>query len=172
MARKSHDVSIVPLDDTYDRTSFDSGQPSLDRYLKQLAGQYERRNLGRTYLAIHENDPKIHGFYTLAAGRVEWENVPPAIAKKLPKHPIPVVRLARLAVDKAAQGKGVGGTLLGDAIERTMKLSNEVGVFALAVDAIDEHAKRFYLHAGFIEIVDCENQLVLPIASIEKALRR
>jgi GNAT superfamily N-acetyltransferase len=98
-----------------------------------------------------------------------FQEVPTAAAKKLPKHPVPVILLARLAVDQAAQRQGLGRLLLVDAMKRCLQLSKELGVHAIEVEAIDGEAKQFYLKYGFAALEDSELHLYLPIATIEKS---
>jgi predicted N-acetyltransferase YhbS len=81
----------------------------------------------------------VAGYYTLASGSIAFQNLPTVTARKLLRHPVPSVILARLAVDCAAQGQGLGETLLIDAFRRTLDLSETLGVHAIEVDAIDEH---------------------------------
>jgi predicted N-acetyltransferase YhbS len=86
----------------------------------------------------------VIGYYTLAAGAVAFEHVPRGGSRKLPKHPVPVVLLARLAVDRSARGKGLGEALLLDALRRAVHLSANLGVHAVRVDALDDAAAAFY----------------------------
>ena len=100
------DCRIERLCRIHDRAGFSCGKPSLDEFLRRLVTQYEKRDLGRTFVAVVPGDTKVCGYYTLASGGIAFQNLPAAAAKKLPRHPVPVVILARLAVDLGAQGKG------------------------------------------------------------------
>jgi GNAT superfamily N-acetyltransferase len=91
------------------------------------------------------------------------------MAKRLPRHPVPVVLLARLAVDLEAQGQGLGEGLLVDALERTVGLSNALGLHAVEVEAIDDAARSFYGKYGFVPLLDDERHLYLPVATIAAA---
>jgi GNAT superfamily N-acetyltransferase len=104
----------------------------------------------------------------LASGAISFEDLPARAAKKLPRHPIPVVLLARLAVAKPVQGQGLGPLLLVNALKRCLALSREVGIYAVKVDAIDEKAARFYKKYGFIAFSDNPLQLYLAMATVEK----
>jgi predicted N-acetyltransferase YhbS len=133
--------------------------------LRTLVNQYERRNLGRTYVATEGEDQQVLGYDTLSSGSVSFDVLPAKQAKKLPRHEVPVILLARLAVDQRAQGKGLGGHRLGDAIRRSLDLSESLGIHAIVVDAIDESARSFYRKFGFIPLLDDELHLFLPIAA-------
>jgi predicted N-acetyltransferase YhbS len=91
------------------------------------------------------------------------------MAKKLPKHPVPVILLARLAVDRSVQGQGLGETLLMDALGRAVELSSSLGVFAVHVLAVDDAAGLFYAKYGFVSLLDDPRHMFLPISVIEKA---
>lgn len=162
---------IQPLDRSHHRAEFCCGKAPLDDFLRSLVSQYEKRRLGRTYVAVYPEDKKVYGYYTLASGSVPFQNLPSHTAKKLPKHPIPVALLGRLAVDNAAQGRGLGAELLMDALRRCLRLSEGLGIFAVEVMAIDKEAKRFYLKYGFVPLVDNELHLCLPMETIKTALQ-
>src|SRR5438309_2342147 len=100
--------SIEPLKATHERGEFCCGKAPLDEFLRTLVSQYEKRNVGRTFVAVAQGENRVCGYYTLAAASVEFGHLPEDLAKKLPKHPVPVAHLGRLAVDKSAQGKRLG----------------------------------------------------------------
>jgi predicted N-acetyltransferase YhbS len=167
------DVQIDPFDKAkHQRAAFQCGQPSLDHFLHALVTQYEKRRLGKTFVAVRRGDPHVVGYYTLASGAVAFEHLPPAIARKLPKHPLPVILLARLAVDQSQQGRGVGEALLMDSLERSVELSKSLGVFAVEVVAIDDHAAAFYAKYGFTALLDDAMHMYLPMNAIEDAVKR
>jgi hypothetical protein len=97
---------IERLDHGHVREGFDCGKPSLNDFLHVLVSQYEKRNLGRTYVALQEDDRRVLGYYTLAIGAITAEGLPAKQAKKLPRHAVPVALLARLAADRSGHGKG------------------------------------------------------------------
>jgi GNAT superfamily N-acetyltransferase len=163
------DLRIERLDPGHVRAGFDCGKTSLNDFLLTLVSQYEKRNLGRTYVATDGGDRRVLGYYTLSSGSINVGNLPAKQAKKLPRHAVPVVLLARLAVDQRAQGKGVGGFLLRDGMTRSLTLSDELGIHAIVVDAIDEQAKAFYERYGFVPLADQPLCLYLPLATIRKA---
>ncbi len=95
------EISIEPFDRAkHQRASFRCGKPALDEFIRTLVTQYEKRRLGKTFVAVQTDDlATVVGYYTLASGAVACANLPPNVARKLPQHPIPVILLARLAVD-------------------------------------------------------------------------
>jgi GNAT superfamily N-acetyltransferase len=161
--------SIERLGRSHQRGEFSCGKGPLDNFLRSLVSQYEKRRLGRTYVAVRPGEKQVLGYYTLAAGAVSFENLPEKATKKLPRHPVPVIMLARLAVDESVQGQGLGGFLLEDALRRCLALEEQLGVHAIEVDAIDEQAKAFYEKYGFVALLDDPLHLYLPMATVEDA---
>ncbi len=130
---------IVPLHKQHNRTHFDCGEPELNTYLQKFARQNDENYLGKTFVATALEQPEeITGFYSLSAGSIEFNTLPASFHKKLPRYPIPVVRLTRLAVDKRVQRRGLGENLLMDAVARFVRLSKEMGIFGLIVNAKHE----------------------------------
>jgi GNAT superfamily N-acetyltransferase len=172
MPSGTDDWKVERLAASHGREHFVCGKPPLDDFLRKLVSQYERRNLGRTYVAVRPGDLRVAGYYTLASGAVAFGNLPDASARKLPKHPVPVILLARLAVDQAAQGRGLGEALLLDALGRCLGLADILGIHAVEVDAIDGAARAFYEKFGFVPLLDDELHLFMPIATIREALSR
>jgi GNAT superfamily N-acetyltransferase len=164
------DWVIEPLARDHIRDGFDCGKPSLTEFLHTLAGQYERRGAGRTYVALPMGQRVVVGYYTLAASSIELGRLPPKVSKKLPRHPVPAILLGRLAVDRTAQGRGLGAHLLIDAATRCARTAGDIGVFALATTAIDDEAARFYTRFGFIPLEDDPRYLYLPVETIQKLL--
>lgn len=154
-----------------DREGFDCGTPRLNDYLRRYALQNMMKNVGVTIVAVAEDNRKrILGYYSVSMAQVEFERMPEDLAKGLPRYPVPAMRLGRLAVDTSAQGKGIGGALLRDALLRAVSLSLEVGTCVVLVDAIGEEAKAFYERYGFIPLRDVPLTLVLPVQTIAAAL--
>lgn len=127
---------------------FDCGREELNRYLSRYAWQNQQAGAAQTYVGLAGDS--IVGFYTLAAGQVSHEEAPERLGKGLARHPIPIMLLARLAVDQRWQGQGVGKALLRDALQRTLQAADIAGIRAFAVHARDESARRFYEHFDFI----------------------
>ena len=161
---------IERLKKNHDRSVFSSGKPTLDDFLRLRVSQYEKRNLGRTFVAVPSISLAVQAYYTLAATAIPVEGLPAKLANKLPMHPVPAVLLARLAVDQQAQGMGLGEQLLMDAFERSLALAEELGIHALVVNSIDETAASFYRKYGFDSLLDDPLHLYLSISTIQKAL--
>lgn len=157
---------IRRLDKTHDRSGFQSGQPILDDWLKDRAGQFERRDLSRTFVATRPDQPLVLGYYAISTHRVIFDSLPQPDAKGLPRLDIPVVLIGRLAVDQRVQGQGLGAFLLIDALRRSLQLSEQVGIRAVEVDALDDNARSFYLKFGFRSLLDDTRHLFLPISEI------
>ena len=157
-------MNIEPLSSQHDRNSFDCGEPSLNTYLRQYARQNDEKGLGRTYVAVEPGETRVEGYYTLSTGAVTFEQVP----EKLPRYPIPVVHMGRLAVDLRAQGKGLGELLLIDALKRAVQAAEQLGIYAIEVRALNERARNFYLKYGFTPLLDDELHLYLLMKVIRK----
>lgn len=156
--------AITALDSTHDRGDFDCGEPSLNDYLKRFALQNAKQGLGRTWVAVEAGGVAVKGYYTLVSSSVSFDIVP----KKLPRYPVPVILLARLAVDLRYQGQRFGADLLLDALERAAEVADEVGVYAVVLDALHDSAQRFYLKYGFEPLTDDHLHLYLPIKTIKQ----
>ena len=137
----------VLLTNDHDRNAFDCGVSVLSEYLKKYALQNQKKHAARTYVATRGN--RIVGYYSLAYGSVSLEEAPQSVKSGLPRHPIPVILLARLAVDSTEQGSGLGTALLKDALLRTIQAAEIAGLRAMLVHAKDDSAKRFYEKFGF-----------------------
>ncbi|MBS0201528.1 MAG: GNAT family N-acetyltransferase [Planctomycetes bacterium] len=164
------DWIIEPFGKAHDRSAFTCGKPPLDDFIRTRVSQYEKRRLGKTFVAVSEGEKRVIGYYTLAAGAVMFEHLPNEASRKLPKHPVPVILLARLAVDQPVQGKRLGEGLLLDALQRSLDLSDSLGLHAVEVDAVDDSAVAFYVKYGFAPLLDNPKHLYLPLATIEKVL--
>jgi GNAT superfamily N-acetyltransferase len=172
MPDASHDSTwrIELLAQHHDRRSFASGQPALDEFLRHRAGQYGRRDVGRTYVLVAANDVQVVGYYTLAAGAMGFSTIPDEWAKRLPPHHIPTVHLGRLAVDKRFQGLGLGGDLLFHGLRTAVRVSEEIGVYAVDVFAVDENAKSFYRKFGFLQLRDDPFHLFIPVKHVRQLM--
>jgi GNAT superfamily N-acetyltransferase len=127
--------------------AFDCGREELNQYLLRYAWQNQQAGGSLTYVGIVGD--AVIGFHTLAAGQVTYDDAPERLTKGLARHPVPIMLLARLAVDRRWQNQGVGKALLRDAMQRTLQAADIAGIRALAVHAKDEEAKRFYEHFDF-----------------------
>jgi len=161
------DWVIEPLGRDHERSSFDCGEPALSEFLKKLARQQQEKNVGRTFVAVLPGATRVLGFYTLSAGSIAAQSMPVDLRRKIPKYPVPVARLGRLAVDLSAEGRGLGSALLRDALLRAARIaSTEMGIVAVVVDAKNEAAKTFYERYGFIPFPDRPLGLFMLIATI------
>ncbi|MBD0320363.1 MAG: GNAT family N-acetyltransferase [Gemmatimonadetes bacterium] len=156
-------VDIRPLGRGHDRTSLDCGEPALDEFFRRNARQNEDRGISRTYVATARGESRVLGFYSLAAGSVPVGDLPETERRRLPRYPIPAVKLARLAVDRSAQGGGVGKALLADALRRSVRVAEIIGIFAVEVYAKQDAAAAFYHRFGFAPLQDDRLHLYLPI---------
>lgn len=147
MAAKRPRWAIRKLDKTQSLDTFDCGDEVLNRYLARHALNSQAAGSAQTYVAAA--DKKIVGYYSLAVGAVAHTEAPGRVGKGLARHPVPVMLLARLAVAKHAQGKGLGAALLHDALARTLQAADIAGIRAVLVHAKDEQARRFYEHFDF-----------------------
>jgi GNAT superfamily N-acetyltransferase len=159
----------VLLTKDHDRNSFDCGVSALNDYLKKYALQNQKKDAARTYVATCGN--RIVGYYSLAYGSVLLEEAPQSVESGLPRHPIPVILLARLAVDSTEQGKGLGAALLKDALLRTIQAAEIAGLRAMLVHAKDDSAKRFYEKVGFEPSPINAYHLFLRLSDILASLR-
>lgn len=159
---------IEPLNPTHDRTGFQCGIEALDRYLKKQAKQDIKRRISRVFVASKPDNPKtVIGYYTLSTLSIELNQLPEKLARKLPRHPVPAALIGRLAVSNAAQGQGVGKMLLADAIKRTLAVSDQIAIYAMVVDAINDNARGFYEQFGFTRLSDDSPRLFVPLKSFD-----
>jgi len=162
-----------PLDSSLDKDAFDCGVPKLNEYLKQYAGQNDKKGIAKTFIAIlPEGGNQIYGYYSVSMSSIEFDSVNENIRKRLPRYPVPAMLIGQMAVDKSMQGRGLGEKLLMDALSRAVRLAEEVGIFAVRVDASDNQAKQFYLKYGFVPLLDEELSLFLPMTTIVKSRRQ
>lgn len=149
-------IEIRILSETDDRSQFRSGDADLDRFFHKFAGQNQFEHyIGVTYVAVDED--QILGFATVAPGVVEIEALPATMRKKLPRYPLPVLRLARLAVASSAQGQGLGAQLLRFVLQLAMRMAHDFGCVGVVVDA-KPNAVEFYRRYGFVSSEAIEGQ--------------
>ncbi len=149
-------MEIRTLRESDDRSVFRSGDADLDRFLRKYAGQNQfRHHIGITYVAVE--GACVAGYATVAPGHIEIEKLPAAIRKKLPRYPLPVLRLARLAVDESFRGRGLGKQLLRFVLQLALRMADEFGCIGVVVDA-KPGAKPFYQQLGFFELDVLEGQ--------------
>lgn len=153
----------------HDVAAFDCGNAMLDRWLVRNAGQSERRDASRTFVAL-AGETQVVGYYSLVAGQIEHEQATASVRRGLSRHfPAPVVILARLAVDRRSQSQGVGARLLANALTRICGAAEEVAVRAVLVHAIDDNAASFYERFGFRANTATPRTLMVTLAELRAA---
>lgn len=160
---------VEAISESHDVSRFDcGGHESLNDWLKRFALPNLKNESARTYV-VHRKQSVV-GYYSISTGSVSVEEAPARISKGLARHPIPVILLARLAVDRHEQGTGLGKGLLKDALQRIAQAADIVGARAVLVHAIDEPAKQFYLHFGFEPSPIHDLQLMLLMKDLRSSL--
>ena len=163
------DLRITRLAPHHDRRAFDCGVESLNVYLDRFAGQNERAGLSQHHVAVAVEQPDtILGYHALSAGSITFDQLPAKSRRRLPRYPIPVAHLGRLAVATSAQGTGLGTHLLLDALTRIARVADEVGIHAVEVVALNDSARGFYQKYGFTPLLDDPNHLYLPLTVVRK----
>lgn len=160
----------VLLSEEHDVSSFDCGVDALNTFLRSHALQNQRNNSARTFVATLSSTSEVVGFYSLCAASVDFEQTPERIRKGLARHEVPLVLLARLAVDKSCSGQGLGASLLQDAFYRFMKAQEAIGARALLAHAKDESAKAFYEKWGFVSTEGLPLHLYILTKQIKASL--
>ena len=163
--------AIEPLG-KHDRAAFSCGVASLDDWFRLRAGQDEKRNVARVFVAI-DDQGGIVGFYSLSSFTLTIADLPPEQAKRLPRYDaIPAALIGRLARDEKVRGEGVGELLLADAIRRVIGAARSLAVFAIVVEATDEKAAAFYRDFGFTAFPNRPRRLFMPASEAAKAVSR
>jgi GNAT superfamily N-acetyltransferase len=165
-------ITIEPLGKQQHRAAFSCGQAALDEWFQRRAGQDERRNVARVFVAV-DDERRIVGFYSLSSFALAIDDLPEEIARKLPRYDaIPAALIGRLARDRRLQGQGLGGLLLADAVRRVLGASESLAVFAIIVDAKDDHAVAFYESFGFRRFPLRPGRLFLLTSTAAQAFAR
>jgi GNAT superfamily N-acetyltransferase len=149
---------------------FDCGREELNRYLARYAWVNHQAGGGQTYVGLAGET--VVGFHTLAVGQVLREEAPERLARGLARHPVPIMLLARLAVDRRWQGQGIGKALLKDAMLRTMQAADIAGIRALAVHAKDEAARAFYERFDFMASPTDAMHMFILLKDVRSAMGR
>ena len=161
-------VSIKDIQSKSGLKKFDCGIEELNEFLSRYSLKNDSLGIGKTFVAFDENED-IAGYFTLATAQVVFQDIPDDYRGKLPKYPIPALRIARLAVGKNSQGKGVGKWLLTQAFLKIIHVAEITGLYFIIVDA-KETSKTFYEHYGFIKFKDKELSYFLPVDTVRKAI--
>lgn len=145
---------------------FDCGVEDLNLYFRRFAKKNDKLGIGRTYVLLKE--AKVVGYYTVSMGQIEYQSLPQPSQKGIPKYPIPIVLIGKLAIDTKFQDQGLEKYLLMDILERSIRVSNEIAIFAIIVDAKNEKAKEFYARYGFVQLQNRPFSLILPMNTVKK----
>jgi GNAT superfamily N-acetyltransferase len=160
-----------PVARAHRRAEFDCGVPALNEYLARFARQNHDAGGAKTFVAVPADEPtRVLGYYSISPASIAYDRVPEAITRGLARYEVPAFRLGRLAVDRGVQGLGLGGQLLLAAGARTCAVAAQVGGVALTIDAKDERAAAWYQGYGAIPLLDDPRTLVLPLATVARAI--
>lgn len=165
---------IEPISRNHNRLAFSCGNDKLDCYLQENAQQAKRKGLACTFVAVDpRTDPcRILGYYSLSNFLIHGIDIPEVVrkARGLPEHQVGATLLGRLAVDKAAQRRGIGPMLVADALKRAYMVSGDVGSTAVVVDAIDENRISFYKQFGFIAMTSSDLRMLMMMDTVGELL--
>lgn len=162
-------VSIKDIQQKSRLKSFDCKIDVLNEFLSKYAQKNDKLGIGKTFIALNQQD-KIVGYFTLATAQVAYQEIPDDYRGKLPKYPIPALRIARLAVDKELEGKGVGKWLLAQAFIKIIQVADVTGIYFIIVDA-KETSKSFYEQYGFIKFKDEDLTYFILVDTVRKAIQ-
>jgi len=153
----------------HDRAAFVSGQESLDRYIHEQATQDVRRRMARVYILVDAATDTVAGYYTLSNYAIEAASLPVEITKRFGRYPsLPATLLGRLALDQRYQARKVGGVLLRNALQNGLEAAERIASCGIVVDAIDDSARGFYEHYGFVRFLDNEYKLFITMETVRK----
>jgi GNAT superfamily N-acetyltransferase len=161
---------LVPLAAEHDVSSFNCGKPEFDKWLSDYALASHKADLARTWVLVE--DDRVIGYFSLVMGHVRPEDAPQKLVQGVPRYPVGMVLLARLAVDGSAQGRGLGADLLAHALVLACRAGEVVAARLVAVDAIDEQAAAFYRRWGFVPVPEQPLKLYRRIKDIRRTLDR
>ncbi|MFZ0956677.1 MAG: GNAT family N-acetyltransferase [Candidatus Sulfotelmatobacter sp.] len=170
-----------PIRKKHDREGFECGEEALNEFLRRYARKSHERGGAKTFLAIDDTgddtdddagNKTILGFYSLSPASVDYAQSPEIIRRGLARYDVPGFRLARLAVDRRFQGQGIGGQLLLAAGRRCLLAAAEVGGVVVVIDAKNERVAGWYASYGALRLPDAPLTLLLPLATVEAALRK
>ncbi|MDU9048700.1 MAG: GNAT family N-acetyltransferase [Candidatus Electrothrix sp. Rat3] len=172
-------TTFVELDKArHNRAVFACGEKELDLFLKTQAAKHMKVGISKTLVLADTREPidgkhPICAFYTIAPGTVKRAFLPVELAKKLPDYPVPVFLIARLAVDKKYQGKGIGRITLINVLEYLWKVNSRMAAYAVIVDCLTDDLQAFYQQYGFVVLGEYNNKLrmFLPMKVIERLFK-
>ena len=156
------------LNASHDLSGFDCGEDSLNLWLVNHARQADTSGSARTFVVLESETSSVVGYFSLTVGQIDVVDAPARVAAGMGRFPIPVVLVARLAVDTKWQSKGLGRSMLREAVLKTLALSENVGVRAMLVHPLNEEAEAFYMKYGFVKSPVREKQLLLLLKDARK----
>ena len=157
----------VPITAAHEVADFESGETSLDEWLKRRALKNHAAGASRCFVLCAGST--VIGYYSLSAGAISHEAAPKAMRRNMPD-PLPVLLLGRLAIDKRYHNQGLGQSLLRDAMMRAVNVAGDAGVFAILVHALSAPARQFYLSRGFVESPLQSMTLLMTLATVRSIL--
>jgi GNAT superfamily N-acetyltransferase len=161
---------VEPLGDQHHLDTLDSGNPALDEWLR-LHARHATAQGTRTYLLIEDDRQRLAGYFAVAPHLVERDDVPGKVGRGSPRR-IPAILLAKLALDAAYQGKGLGAELLLRALATMLAAARTAGGKVAVIDAIDDNAARFYRHHDFMPLPGNPRRLVQKFSTVAKVLHQ
>jgi GNAT superfamily N-acetyltransferase len=156
-----------PITAEHDLADFDSGEPSLNEWLRRRAFKNHAAGASRCFVLCA--GPTVVAYYSLSAGAISHEAAPKAMRRNMPD-PLPILLLGRLAVDRRYHNQGIGQALLRDAMLRAVSVAGEAGVFAILVHALSGQARQFYRSRGFVESPLQPMTLLMTIETVRSIL--
>ncbi len=159
-----------PLYSQHRLDGFDCGKQALNEWLVHHAHQAQSGGSAKTFV-VTDDDDRVAGYFSLTVGQIDTFDAPERFRKGMGQYPLPVVILARLAVSRQDQGRGIGFGLLQDAIRRTLLIAEQAGIRAMLTHPIDDEAAKFYMRFGFIQSPLREQQLLLLLKDARRWLR-
>jgi len=151
---------VESLSVNHELAGFDCGEELMNSWLRDKALEADRKNTARTFVLVENN--KVLAYYALSAGTVRSSGVPSQLGE-LPRHPIPVFLLARLAVDRSLQARGIGKALVKDAVKRCLVANRQVAGVCLMVEALNDRVRDFYLKLGFLPSLKRQSRLFFQL---------
>ena len=162
----------APIGRHHDRKAFDCGSTELNEYIDRYARQNHESGGAKAFVAVPPAEPaRVLGYYSISPGAIEFAHVPAGITKKLGRYEVPVFRLGRLAVSLTVQGRGLGSELLLAAGIRALLVAAQIGGVALAIDAKDARAAKWYESFGAVQLLDDPLKLILPLRVIADTVK-
>lgn len=162
-------VSVKEISPKSALKKFDCEVDALNEFLSRYALRNDELGIGKTFVALDEKN-QIAGYFTLATAQVAYQEIPDDFRGKLPKYPIPALRIARLAVNKDLKGKGIGKWLLAQAFIKAIHVADVTGLYFIIVDA-EETSKSFYEHYGFHKFFDEDLSYFILVDTVRKAMQ-